>query len=155
MSSFAPEIVFLSGMTRAHDWALGAFTQQGNLGEVFVQAQVGPLLQGSLAFSLRTEGRALAATRSKPKSREESVVGVPSPSPGRPMLAADDAGSSTPDGRAPSMEGSRSTLSLGSKKDQCLFVHFYKVRKRFWISRQVFSAAAGFFSFMNGARTMG
>lgn len=131
------ELIFVSGTVKTNDWGLGAFLNNGRSCEAFVEAQAGPFAQASFNLK-RTKGHmASIELRTRPgrSSDQDSLRAPPSP---LPSIESGEQGS---DVRG-SLDSS-SSLHL-PKKNQCLFIHYYKVKRRLWMfNMKTLRAAAG------------
>ncbi|KAI0751888.1 WD40-repeat-containing domain protein [Daedaleopsis nitida] len=128
-------LYFISGVVKTNDWGLGAFLGNGTSCEVSVQAQASSFAHAS--FSLRaTKGHyGNTEVRSRPKSESERTEQAP-PSP---LPSIESQGETSSLGRSSIDSGS---IRGRTEMDQCLFFHYYRVKKRFWINR-VIRANAG------------
>lgn len=125
------DILLISGTVKTDDWGLGAFLRYESGGAINFEANAGPAAQAAFNVTVTQKHGEIAEHRSKP-------VGA-SLSP--PLSAISDETVDT------LMDPSSSSLSLkrtqsGPRKDQCLFIHYYKMKKRLFFSK-VIKAAAG------------
>ncbi|KAI0820693.1 WD40-repeat-containing domain protein [Trametes gibbosa] len=125
------EIIFVSGVVKTADWGLGAFLRQGSGGEVSFQTNLGPFAQGSFNFSRAHKSAGVAEWRTKPDGASMS----PQPSVFSESTTETLVGSS-------SMALTLQRTHSGPRKDQCLFLHYYKMKRRLWLNK-VIKAAAG------------
>ncbi|KAI0637495.1 WD40-repeat-containing domain protein [Trametes polyzona] len=122
------DISFVSGVIKTADWGLGAFLRQGSGGEVSFQTNLGSFAQGSFTFSRSRKAEGVAEWRTKPEEASNSPVSS-SASVAETLVEP----------------GSSLTLKrtqTGPKKDQCIFLSYYKMKRRLWRNRVV-KAAAG------------
>ncbi|RPD54116.1 WD40 repeat-like protein [Lentinus tigrinus ALCF2SS1-7] len=120
-------LIFVSGTVKTNDWRLGAFLIHGQNFEMVLEANVN---FASTKLEYRQKAAAgLAEVRHKPLDDSDQRF---------EPLADTDSQHATASGR-PSLESVRSVLQ---KKDQTLFFHYYKVKKRWWRNRAI-KAAAG------------
>ncbi|KAM5537809.1 hypothetical protein V8D89_008577 [Ganoderma adspersum] len=110
------QILFVSGVTKAADWGLGAFVSQARGGEVAFTAKV-PFIRGAFSVQKENAPRADIEYRARP-------------------LPVDDSGSIE--------SPRRPSANIGVKRDQTLFIHYYKTKARSWInSKRAVEAATG------------
>ncbi|KAI0666077.1 WD40 repeat-like protein [Trametes maxima] len=134
-------LLFVSGVVKTDDWGLGAFLRQGSGGEVAFQTNLGPFAQGSFSFSRQSANSGLADWRTKPTSASLSpTLSVASPS-------AASGSEDTASIASSSAASHRSSITLnrtqsGPRKDQSLFLNYYKMKRRLWRNR-VIKAAGG------------
>ena len=127
------QIIFVSGVTKTEDWGLGAFVNQACGGEVAFTAQI-LFFQG--AFSVRRQcaqmGNIQYCVKPLPDNAD-LTLSIPTSIEGQET-------SST--GTSMRVDGNPGELMVGTKQDQTLFLHYYKMKARWW-SRRVFKATAG------------
>ncbi|KAH9853261.1 WD40 repeat-like protein [Lenzites betulinus] len=124
------EIIFVSGVVKTADWGLGAFLRQGAEGEVSFQANLGPFAQGSFNFSRSHKSAGVVEWRTKPDGA--SVSPAPSVRSG-----------STSDTLASSSSTSLALQRTHSdtRKDQSLFLRYFKTKRVLWRNMMVRGAA--------------
>ena len=116
-------LIFVSGTVKTNDWGLGAFISQGHAFEVHFNANVN-FANASLQVKSTNVTYGNTEVRKRPRSdAEELAEGLSTPA-----IHGDATG--------------RSSLDSVIKKDQTLFLHYYKMKKRWWTSRAI-KAAAG------------
>ncbi|KAI8984808.1 WD40 repeat-like protein [Trametes punicea] len=133
------EICFVIGTVKTEDWGLGAFLREGSGCEITFQTNLGPFAQGSFSLNRANALSSGVEYRTKPLAD----IASPTPSPvslNAPAIAAASSGAS------PSMDASSSALSLqrtqsGSRKDQTVFLSYYKMKRQWWRTRVVRAAA--------------
>ncbi|KAI0638712.1 hypothetical protein C8Q77DRAFT_1077109 [Trametes polyzona] len=123
------DIIFISGTVKTEDWGLGAFVDSSAGGEVSFQGSAGPFAQGSFNCSYTKKSQGNTEYRTKPMSDSLSIT--------HPSLAAESASLISHSPTSSTLSG----VSCTAKKDQCLFVHYYKMKKRLWLSRFMQAAA--------------
>ncbi|KAI0333363.1 WD40 repeat-like protein [Cubamyces sp. BRFM 1775] len=132
------DIIFVSGTVKTEDWGLGAFTHQGSGGEISFQANVGPFAQGSFNFNRAHMVTSGAEWRTKPLDRPSSVLS----SPVVGLIAAPESEESSSSSLASASSLSLQRTQSGGRKDQSVFLHYYKLKTRWWRNK-VIRAAAG------------
>ncbi|KAH9943034.1 WD40 repeat-like protein [Epithele typhae] len=126
------DLTFISGFIKTNDWGLGAFVYRGQSGEVSFQAQM-PFITGSLSVSASSDRGPYAETRIKPRNENTSSA------PPTPNLVADAAPAGPSSiGASPSTSSNPNGLS-----DQAIFLHYWRVKRRIWVYKQAWKAAAG------------
>ena len=154
------QLIFVSGVVKTEDWGLGAFMSHAKGGEVAFAAQ-GPFsfFQGTFSVQSHCAQTGNIQYRAKPLADDRDAS--PSPSPGtrslRPSILLDSEGPGSGDeasasasseqpggGLAQGLAGTTpsSLVTPPAKRDQTLFIHYYKMKARWWTKR-VIKAAAG------------
>ncbi|KAI1790665.1 WD40 repeat-like protein [Ganoderma leucocontextum] len=126
------QLVFVSGVTKTEDWGLGAFVSHARGGEVAFTAQA-PFFQGAFSVQKQRAQTGNIQHRARPLSDDASSIRS-----ARPSIEGGDTSAPGPS----SSEGYGSTASIGVKRDQTLFFHYYKMKARWWMKR-IIKAAAG------------
>ena len=153
------QLIFVSGVVKTEDWGLGAFMSHAKGGEVAFSAQV-PFVQGTFSVQSHCAQTGNIQYRAKPLADDGGGDASPSPSPirsPRPSISLDSEGPGSGEeasalasseqpvgGFAPGLAGT-SLSSLATppvKRDQTLFIHYYKMKARWWMKR-IIKAAAG------------
>ena len=147
------QLIFVSGVVKTEDWGLGAFTSHAKGGEVAFNAQGPfPFFQGTFSVQAHRAQTGNIQYRAKPLARSSdrdarSSSSIRSP---RPSISSEGAvASPSEDSASASAErlvspglASTSSLATPPKRDQTLFIHYYKMKARWWMKRIV-KAAAG------------
>ncbi|KAI0640643.1 WD40-repeat-containing domain protein [Trametes meyenii] len=133
------ELLFVAGVVKTDDWGLGAFLRHGSGGEVAFQTNLGPFAQGSFSFSRQSASTGLVDWRTKPASASLSpTLSMVSPSVSTSEDTASVASSSAVSHRSSiTLKRTRS----GPRKDQSLFLNYYKMKRRLWRNRVIKAAA--------------
>ena len=131
------DIIFVSGTVKTEDWGLGAFTHQGSGGEISFQASVGPFAQGSFNFNRAHMVTSGAEWRTKPLERAPSVLSSPIAAIAAPPEASTASSSSLASASSLSLQ----RIQSGGKKDQSVFLHYYKLKTRWWRNKVIHAAA--------------
>ena len=123
-------LLFVSGTVKTNDWGLGAFISHGESCIAEFQAQV-HFAQAELTWKSSKKEVGNTEVRQRPKDEAElqhfrELASIESRDPGGSSRLSLD-----------------SIRSYHQKKDQTLFLHYYKMKKRLWFSRRVIKAAAG------------
>ena len=127
------EIIFVCGMIKTDDWGLGAFTNWEKGDIVSFVGQV-PFCEGAFSAHAQDGRVANVETRTKPRPSNASFASRPNP------LAEGTRGSMAPSRTSQS----DSVVQMADvKRDQTLFLHYYKIKNRFWLLDKVMRAAAG------------
>ena len=130
------QILFVSGCVKTNDWGIGAFTNSGRAAELSFQTQL-PFVTGSFSCGATAVIGGNTEVRTRPAEDSRN-----SPRSSFLLPAASGEGSSP---TRSSMEGSSGHMNYpaGQKKDQCLFINYYKVKRRIWGLLKTIKAAAG------------
>ena len=139
------EILFVSGFVKTNDWGIGAFTHNGRSAEVSFQVQL-PFFTGTISGAASHESGGNAEMRTKPgpdrplspSSPRRSFTSGSAPS----LAGTSEAMQTLESHTSPPAEGVAANPGDAEKKDQCLFLNYYQVRRRFWRPR-VMKGAAG------------
>ncbi|KAI0701530.1 WD40 repeat-like protein [Cerioporus squamosus] len=122
-------LIFVSGTVKTNDWGLGAFISHGQSCVAEFQAQV-HFAQAQLTWKTSQQNEGNTQVRQRPKDEDELR---------RIQELAAIESSEDPSSSRRSLDSVR---SFHQKKDQTLFFHYYKMKKRLWFSR-ILRAAAG------------
>ena len=115
------EILFVSGTTKTNQWAVVAFCNESQKVEGSCSVNLGSLGEASVSMSVSREKPRMEDYRIGPSRRTAAS--------GRPA-ADSDTGSPSP---SPSPE----------PRDQCIFIHYYKMKRRFkWMPMRIEAAGA-------------
>lgn len=128
-------LYFISGMIKTSYWGMGAFLGNGSSCEASVFAEAGSLAHASFTLRRTRDHASEPEFRSGP-SAESERPGQPPPSP---LPPSDSHVETSSIGRSSIDSESIRTREL---MDQCIFFHYYKVKKRWWYNK-VIRAAAG------------
>ncbi len=120
-------LLFVSGTVKTNDWGLGAFLTHGQSCVAEFEAQV-PFAQAKLTWRTSTQSVGNTEVRQRSAAEIQHIQ----------ELAAIES-NEDPSASRQSLDSVR---SFHQNKDQTLFLHYYKVKKRLWFNR-VIKAAAG------------
>ncbi|KAI0365467.1 WD40 repeat-like protein [Pilatotrama ljubarskyi] len=137
------DILFISGAVKTDNWALGAFLRRGSACQISFQANAGSFAQGSFNISKVHEHTVEPEWRTKPDGASLS------PSPSSASLATSPTAVDQSSSRMSITSLTLKKTPTGPKKDQTLFVNYYKMKRRFFRSRIV-KAAAGYADLEHG-----
>ncbi len=117
------EILFVCGMTKTARWAVAAFQGNYKKKQGVISADLGSA--GGLNMSVSISNQSLPQTHRKVGPSRAALTSVP-------LLT-------TPDGENPSP----AAVEAEEPIDQCIFIHYYQMKRRIGWYRHVLKAAAG------------
>ncbi|OBZ65404.1 Vegetative incompatibility protein HET-E-1 [Grifola frondosa] len=120
------EIIFVNGCVKSAEWAVAAFIERGREGELYFSGEFGPMASAGFSLSMKNSTSARVEHRMGPPQSEH-----------RSTLPGVSEIEETP--RDGDVRGKAVDVS---KFDQCVFLEYYKMKKRIWFYR-VIKAAAG------------
>ena len=127
-------ILFVSGTTKTTNWGVAAFQGNGSeRKEGRISAQFTPYATANFSVSLANTSMPSSQYRYGPRHAQENRV---------PAFLTMLSEESQP--RPPEL-----------KRDQCLFIHYYKMRRRILLAPRAIQAAAGPQDFMPGPKSPG
>ncbi|KAI1785149.1 hypothetical protein LXA43DRAFT_900376 [Ganoderma leucocontextum] len=118
------EILFVSGTTKTNRWAVAAFRGESRKTEGSFTANLGSLGEASLSMSVSNETLPSRYYRAGPSRHASGAMLLPSVQP---------------DGS----EASPSPSLLPEQRDQCIFMNYYRMKRRFWKPLPMRAAGAG------------
>ncbi|GBE78897.1 predicted protein [Sparassis crispa] len=116
------DIIFVRGWVKTSEWAVAAFVHEGRAAQLTFSGNFGLTANVNFSLSMTKEVSAFPERNTGPRRRLPS-----SPNPN--LLPA------TP-------QQSSSTVNL-APLDQCVFLHYYKMKTRFFLPPKAINAAAG------------
>ena len=115
---------FITGTTKTTRWVSAAFHGESQEKSASIQGDFANL--ATLKFSVKFE-------------QESSVIQAAKYGPRRPGMGSPESSSQAVS--APGSSAAAITSPVSLLKNQCIFIHYYKAKKRFWRARSLFAAA--------------
>lgn len=116
------ELIFVRGWAKTADWSVAAFMHEGQSAQLSFNGDFGLPASASFSIAMSDNSSPILQRNSGPRANRLNRRHGSSPA---------------------GQKNTRATRSQGSKRDQCVFLHYYKLKVRFGLWPTVMKAAAG------------
>lgn len=113
------DIVLVRGWVKTSEWAVAAFTERGQSHEISFHGQLGHLAQAGLSLSMTESNMMSVETRSGPHRRPFAQLPEP----------------------RTSSTGKNVEVEPDNRRDQCVFLSYYKIKYRKFLPNKIAAAA--------------